>query len=822
MPGPVRFPTGVCAEPLTADHLTADHLPALIQERASVQILSITDVEGVDALTPGGQLSFGAEGLTVVYGRNRSGKSSYTRILKQACSARVREPLRGNVFEVRDGEPRFTIHYLVDGTRGAWRPDDDKPPGLHHVRVHDTSCGALFRRGENEVLYRPHGLDVLERLAQVCDRVRAEISARVESLAATRFDPSALPEGTAARKFVANLSVRTSDQEIEAAAEFTKADERRFGELAAILSGNETTKLRATEELRVRRLESLHRRVGEVEALLGAEATKRLGSLHSDFVTAREAVRVASQQALGQGVLPGVGGEVWRALWEAARRYSTEVAYPDRRFPVVDDDAVCVLCEQPLADEASQRLVRIDEFVRRDVQENADAAASALSQARRQLGELRLEDPDDAALWDEIASADESLSAACREYFERQRARRLQLAPALDGGNWQDVDDPPEPVGIRLEGLLARLRERVDSMRSAEDEEARGVLRNEVRELEARRSLASRAKDITAERDSLRELSVLKKALADTSTNAITQKSTELTRRFITDALVERFEEEARGLGLERVVLTSAGGKKGVVKHRVDLDGAVAPATPDEILSDGELSALGLAGFLAELDESVTSLIVDDPVTSLDHDNRLEVARRLASLAHDRQVVVFTHDAVFALWLSKAAEDLGVELTGRELQLAPQPGVCREELPWVAKTIKERAGELEQTVARARKLAQEGAPEMEGVVRDFYKRLRTMWERAVEESLLGPIVTRYSTEIHATPVVRLAGFTKEDADQLESGFSKASDLGEMHDESPAVNLHLPGPDEMAEDLARLREWSDRMRKMMAPRGGRKK
>jgi hypothetical protein len=45
---------------------------------------------------------------------------------------------------------------------------------------------------------------------------------------------------------------------------------------------------------------------------------------------------------------------------------------------------------------------------------------------------------------------------------------------------------------------------------------------------------------------------------------------------------------------------------------------------------------------------AVTGIVFDDPVSSLDHMRREQIARRLAREAKVRQVNVFTHDLAFA------------------------------------------------------------------------------------------------------------------------------------------------------------------------------
>src|SRR5690349_3621753 len=59
----------------TAEPLTAEHLPAYAEASEQLRVNAIEEVANVNRLTPGAALPFAADGLTVIYGDNGSGKS---------------------------------------------------------------------------------------------------------------------------------------------------------------------------------------------------------------------------------------------------------------------------------------------------------------------------------------------------------------------------------------------------------------------------------------------------------------------------------------------------------------------------------------------------------------------------------------------------------------------------------------------------------------------------------------------------------------------------------------------------------------------------
>jgi energy-coupling factor transporter ATP-binding protein EcfA2 len=148
---------------------------------------------------------------------------------------------------------------------------------------------------------------------------------------------------------------------------------------------------------------------------------------------------------------------------------------------------------------------------------------------------------------------------------------------------------------------------------------------------------------------------------------------------------------------------------------------------------------VALAAFMTELATAThrSALVFDDPVSSLDHRWRGQVAKRLVEEAESRQVIVFTHDLVFVNDLSDHATK-----TGRAARLttlsrgAAGAGMVTDGLPWKAQSVEDRLDKLEKA-ARAAKLLHDNNQEDEYAtdVAKLYNALRATWERGLETSL---------------------------------------------------------------------------------------
>ncbi|MEM5471888.1 hypothetical protein WNZ14_09150 [Hoeflea sp. AS60] len=88
---------------LTAAALEAVHLPANPGNGATIALVSLGDVVGVNQLAPKQTLVFEQQGLTVIYGPNGAGKSGYGRVLKRACRARKAGEIMPDAFSLAIG-----------------------------------------------------------------------------------------------------------------------------------------------------------------------------------------------------------------------------------------------------------------------------------------------------------------------------------------------------------------------------------------------------------------------------------------------------------------------------------------------------------------------------------------------------------------------------------------------------------------------------------------------------------------------------------------------------------------------------------------------
>jgi energy-coupling factor transporter ATP-binding protein EcfA2 len=820
--GLCKHAKGAPAGALKALPLEKAHLPASPGQTAAVSLLSIANVTGVNNLAEGQTLGFEPNGITIIYGNNGAGKSGYARILKRACRARHAGKIEPNVYA--DQPPKHVsvnIAYGIGGTPQPvepWQNGANPHATLSAVSVFDTDCASVHIREKNEVAFRPFGLDVPDELAAACQAVKDALVTEQKQLEKARNPIFAAPTWrgiTMVGKALAALSHDTDAKKVEALAALSADESARLERLREDLSKNPT---KAAAEQTVK-ADNIMRLIAAMNSAASSTADAELlgaAALAEDARSKRDAARLAAEKAFTGEPLAGVGGETWRALWDSARRYSIEIAYQGQPFPPSSEEAHCLLCQQPLEAEARERMARFENFIQKDTEQVAREAEKVAQIARQTIASASIGTRAVKAGLDELGLQDQALQRKTRRFIAAARLRRHVLLKALGGaGEVQLPHVPPSPVSD-LGQLQTTLRNYAAELRKSADADERKKLEADFAELSDRALLAGMLQVVTDEIQRLKTIRFLTECAGDTATNAITKMGNDIADTVITPRLRDRFQEEIVKLAASkvRVEIVRSGGKYGSPQYQVRLF-AKQDAKVHEILSEGEKTCVALAAFMTELATAVHSsaLVFDDPVSSLDHRWRGQVAKRLVDEVECRQVIVFTHDLVFVNDLNDHATKAGraVRLTTLS-RGAAGAGMVADGLPWKAQSVEDRIDKLEKA-ARVAKQLHDNNQEDEYAVEaaKLYNALRATWERGLEDIAFFRVVQRHRDYINAKDLKKVSALTEADCDAFAAGFKKCCDIVDAHDPSRSRNAAPPPPVDLRQDIQALKDWATSLR-----------
>lgn len=772
----------------------------------------MAEISGVNALAPRNPLKFGPEPLTIVFGSNGSGKSGYLRLLKHICGAKAKGSLHGNVFDATPVEKRCTIRFTVNGSRKevSWTPASGVVEDLRGVAIYDTECAHVYIDDEHEVTYEPPILATLRQLVDVSTEIERRIASEIETKVSVKPDTPVEHAATENGKWYGNLNRDATQADIDLRCAWSAEYESTLTSLGQRLAEPDP-EVKARNLRRTKgNLAAFQSLIRLIETQVTDEAYTALRQAKTDAADKRRAADEDAKKVFAGAPLEGVASASWRLLWEQARKYSEGTAFPMKAFPNVETDARCVLCQQLLDIEAKDRLGTFEGFVKGNLEREATQAEIHLEELCGAQMPIPLEADLEQSL-DSGGITDESLRQVVRSYIEDLACRREKFPVATELAQLPLMPDSSRLAA--LTDLEMKLEEQAGVFEEDANADRRGEMQEEIRELNTRKWLCDRKLAIEAEIARLGSVYVLEQARRLTNTTALSTKASALADELVTATFKKRFGDELKALGARKILveIEKKRAVKGQVWHQIKLTAAKTPIKTTEVLSEGEFRIVSIAAFLADVAVSGVGapLVFDDPISSLDLDFEEKTAQRLVELSRSRQVIVFTHRLSLLASLEGAARKAGVDSQSvslmREVWGAGEPSAP----PLSAQKPKTALNALQgERLSKAKKVHdQQGSAAYAIEAQALCSDVRKTIERLIENDLLADVVQRFRRSINTMGKMQnLAKIEAGDCALLDEMMTKYSYF--EHSQPDEAPVALPEPDELKEDLQKLKDWLD--------------
>lgn len=778
-------------------------------------IESISNLTGMFALSPRKPLQLGKKPLTVVYGRNGSGKSSYVKVLKHMCGARNPGKLISNIFENKNQIKSCNIDIKIGDKHENiyWKQDDGISNKLKETEIYDTDCAYVYVNSENEVTYEPWLLTLLTEITDVCTKVSEAIEKEIEN------NPSKKPSipkeymDTAAGKWYLTLSAK-SKKDLDSKCQWNSESDKQLQALKERLNVVNPIEQAKTLRNKISMLNKLIKSIEELKIGLGDDICNKYLELKKDVELKKRVANEDVDKVLGMASLEGIGTESWKILWQQAREYSEKIAYTDKVFPNISDGARCVLCQQPLDEEAKNRLISFEAFIKGNIQKQAETAELEFKSFSSKIINI----PEDSVIDLIINSCgivDEKQVDLIKSIYHDFELRKKSL---LSATNIEGITKNPNTE------LLKHFRDEIDIFEQKAftfDEDAKNqgsdIIQKKVCELETSKWLHQQKESIEEEIQRLLLVEALKKAKRLTSTQAISLKKSELSNKLVTEEYMTRFQKELKLLGAYqlKVELVKTKTQKGHIYHQIKLQNCKENVRASEVLSEGEMRIVSLAAFLADVEsrKSSTPFIFDDPISSLDQEYEEATVERLVELSKNRQVIVFTHRISLLTLIEDAVKKHGVETSVVSLRNEHWGAGEPNETPINVKSPETALNSLiNERLSKAVKILNEvGQSEYETLAKSICSDFRIIIERFVENKLLCDVVQRFRRSINTLgKLEKIPLITMDDCklfDELMTKYSKYE-----HSQSIELPVFAPSVEELREDMEKLKKWNEEFKK----------
>ena len=778
-------------------------------EQGSLALCSISNVEGVNALKSGQSLKFSPQGITVVYGDNGAGKSSYIRIIKQISNAKYREDIRGNVYKKSNSGKHCDVKIRKNGKDEVLACDisvSGEHDILRSIDIFDTKISKAYVEMAKEASYEPWIFSMLSAIANITTQIKVKLEEKKKHKTILEIK---IPEELRGDKRLEVLSENISDIKIDKSDYiWENTDEQKLHNL---IKQSNSDILNAEIKQLSGSISSIDRIIFELKKyshFYTKENVKRISELKKAWDIAREkkilTMKLFQDQAL-EVDKESVKDSAWISLWKSANKYYDVMLSAKGEIKYNIDGGTCPLCRQKIKKESLKRIQSIEEYINGETSMEEENSKSIYISELLKLTSCWSEE--------ETVSNIESSDIQNIQYDIMRTLDEIRFNHNLIS---QKKYDELDIVHLDIEGNIKRLED-IKLGREIEKNKKNNLLTNEehirtqniIKELKVRKFLCNNIEDIISRLDTIRLHREIDKAESFLNTKAITTLSNRLANELISEDYINRFNIELKKLtkGTVSVTLKQQKGGKGKVPFKVELLDVEENASPADVLSEGENRVVSLAAFFSEASgrDKECPLIVDDPISSLDYTYEEAVISRLVEAAKYRQVIVFTHRISMAVGINEVASKKGVTYT--ELRISGrgrEKGVPITSAEYGGKVLSGINNLINTNIAQIKKIDINDALYDEKL-HYVCQQMRIIVEKSVEDILLNEVVKRFRRDIQTKGrLTRLADISVDDCKLIDDMMTKYSYYDHsMSDETPLSEFSI---EDIEDDALRFKNW----------------
>ena len=619
-----------------------------------IYITSLSHIKGVNALKSNQTIKFHND-VTILYGLNGSGKSSYFKVLNEIVGGNQKKEVLSNIYldtpQINDVKISFQEKSGEIQTVN-WDGSSRSLDLLNKCKVFDYSYlnGLLAIRKADTTLIQPLGLNLFSYLVALIDEFKKELSSNA--------DKKRLEKPTLDLKYLQNeikncLVTHHIDKErkkqIESLYNFSDENLKKLKdkekELADLKQLNIQDKIKLKDIDRKdiddvkKHIEDSHKKI----SIFFTSIEKELKLL----VKYKESNELAKKQFKILSAIPNSNNSEWKEFIKSGEKY---------KLKVKDSDNICIYCRQPLQGENASKLIEAyGEFLKDESEQKLNNSLENMDDLKKKIKllyvDLTIKDNIYKILKEKkIETTGNTLYDTIITINNNFSLNKEKLLKKIKEGDLDLINDLSDITNItsKLNSISNAIKTEINKLSEDNSKKA-----NKIEELEKSLKKLQENKSICMQKENIKnwfEVSEMEKILINKASKINTTKITTLSKKahndLLTETLKKNFTDELISLGYKNlnVKIENAKGGKGTSSTKLTIS---KNNDIKVILSEGEQKAVALALFIAEakIQKSKNPIILDDPVNSLDHKIAGKFAQRLLKL--DNQVILFNHNRLF-------------------------------------------------------------------------------------------------------------------------------------------------------------------------------
>jgi len=766
----------------------------------------LENVEGVNALIENQIIEF-CPTLTIIYGANGSGKSGYVRLLKKAFYSRAPEEIIPNIhlstghkpikadFIFHSGESDIPLSYPTNSVNAEFE----------QYAVFDSGSAKIHLDNKNEFEFRPSGLRFFADYTEAIKRVEAKLNTEItiKRQGYTLNDLVSLFDGESVIKtLIQTLSAQTEINDLKKYTPFSEKDkkdkeevDKKFDELLLAIRN---------KEKEILKLEGIKKLVGEnketieiINSYFTTEYLTYIETLIIDCVSKDATAKAEGIENFKSDKIQDIGTAEWKNFILAAEQFAKKQKAENVVYPEINDN--CLLCQQPLSDDAINLITKYWTFIKSVAEQNAKQAQTTLLEIKSGFEKLPFT----------LFPADNNLTTWLNEYYpqvlislkQKLVEQKIQAANIISDLTTKSATKRTElhTSTTDHDTIIAALDEAIKLLRENEQSvELNKLFKQKTTFLHKEKLNTHYSKFETF----ISNQQWIAKAYGISwmgEKRNITDWEKYLSEKYFNQKYIDAFNHECIELNGNFGININHTGSAGTSFRQLSLKGRSLSA----VLSEGEQKVIAIADFLSEmqLSEIIRGIIFDDPVNSLDERRNKEIAFRIVKESLRKQVIVFTHDLIFVSNLIIYCEDNNIPFLCHWIENANNnPGqVWLHNTPSYEKEYR-NAEPAKKLYSEAKK---EGCPpsKREFLVKSGFTALRTCYEVLVINDLFKNVVQRYNERVSVESLDTVY-FDETLINELLDSFSLCCRYMEGHTHSDKYAYKKPEPENLNEEIQR--------------------
>ncbi|MGA8137338.1 MAG: hypothetical protein WCA48_24765 [Pseudomonas gingeri] len=278
----------------------ADHFPAEANQDRTVALTSLHTFLNVGKIPSDQALEFQPQGLTIAYGGNGTGKSSYARVLKQACRAISPGTVYADAYDPNFQQltPSATIAFELDATpdEALWSGERGhvSRPELRGISVFDGDCARHYLQAREAATFQPVALTHLQQLANGLNQaLRPLLQAEISGLAVDVTPFNVVPADTEAGRAVHPISAATDLVRARALATLDQNEQSELARLPQEISEADPSAKATILDNAASRVDELANSIAAAANVVSDDAIDATHSVHRRLLDTEAAERTA-------------------------------------------------------------------------------------------------------------------------------------------------------------------------------------------------------------------------------------------------------------------------------------------------------------------------------------------------------------------------------------------------------------------------------------------------------------------------------------------------------------------------------------------------